>query len=325
MQEKIKIVMEETNCNEEQAQIVLESCNYNVSKSISKIFDLLKNIAVIKSKFYTYDNHLYGMIIVIVDINHCRNLKTRVVVTYNPNVYETADLYQDWYEYDKKLYTTRLLPGSIQDLTLDIEKKIVEEILNEHNESFFDAVKKNNITEIADILEDILRKPLKTSAINFEILSEELNLAQFRKISDKIFQQQLEFEFKEYDFNLVDHLTIDIMPVSSGGLVLKANTLLPGDEIAVIISDTRDIAQYLSGFIGGRNALGTTAIVCKVHEIVCLKDDVTITVYLAAGVIGKATILKNTLVKVVKLVKRGGFFYRIFFKFYLIFSSYLRK
>ncbi|MFH0947561.1 MAG: hypothetical protein V1833_00985 [Elusimicrobiota bacterium] len=324
MQEKIRIVMEETGCDEGQAQIALESCNYNISKSISKIFDLLKDIVVIKGKFYTYGNHLYGMIMIIVDINHRRHLRTRALVTYNPKVYET-DLQQNWCEYDKKLYTTRLMPGSIQDMTLSIEKKIVDEILDEYNESFFDAVKKNNITEVADILEDILREPLSTSAVNFEILSEELNLTQFKKISDKIFPPQTEFEFNEYDFSLVNQFTIDVMPVSSGGVILKAGVLMPGDEIAVLITDNREISQYLSGLIGGRNIFGVIAIPCKIHNITHSKNGVTLMVRLAAGVVGQATVSEDTPIKVVKWVRRSGFFNRIFFKFYLIFFKLFEK
>ena len=323
MQEKIRIVMEETGCDEGQAQIALESCNYNISKSISKIFDLLKDIVVVKGKFYTYGNHLYGMIMIIVDINHRRHLRTRALVTYNPKVYET-DLQQNWYEYDKKLYTARLLPGSIQDMTLNIEKKIAEEISDEYQESFFAAVKKNNIMEVADILEDILREPLKT-AVNFEILSEELNLTQFKKISDRVFPPQMEFEFKEYDFGLVDLLTIDVMPVAYGDLILQAGHLMPGDEIAVLINDTRDIAQYLSGLIGGRNIFGAIAIPCKIHEITHSKNGVTITVRLAAGVVGQATVSEDTPIKVVKWVGRSGFFNRIFFRFYLIFLKLFER
>ena len=323
MQEKIRIVMEETGCDEGQAQIALESCNYNISKSISKIFDLLKDIVVVKGKFYTYGNHLYGMIMIIVDINHRRHLRTRALVTYNPKVYET-DLQQNWFDFDKKLYTARLLPGSIQDMTLNIEKKIAEEISDEYQESFFAAVKKNNIMEVADILEDILREPLKT-AVNFEILSEELNLTQFKKISDRVFPPQMEFEFKEYDFGLVDLLTIDVMPVTYGDLILQAGHLMPGDEIAVLINDTRDIAQYLSGLIGGRNIFGAIAIPCKIHEITHSKNGVTITVRLAAGVVGQATVSEDTPIKVVKWVGRSGFFNRIFFRFYLIFLKLFER
>ncbi|PIU83346.1 MAG: hypothetical protein COS68_04500 [Elusimicrobia bacterium CG06_land_8_20_14_3_00_38_11] len=325
MQEKIKIVMEETGCDEGQAQIALESCNYNISKSITKIFDLLKDIVVVKGKFYTYGVHLYGMIMIIVDINHRRHLRTRALVTYNPKVYET-DLQQNWYEYDKKLYTARLLPGSMQDVTLSIEKKIVEEILDEYSESFFTAVKKNNIMEVADILEDILREPLKTSAVNFEILNEELNLTQFKKISDRIFPPQMEFEFKEYDFGLVDLLKIDVMPVAyDGDFILQAGRLMPGDEIAVLINDTREISQYLSGLIGGRNIFGAIAIPCKIHEITHSKNGVAIMVRLAAGVVGQVTVSENTPIKVVKWVSRSGFFNRMFFRFYLIFFKLFEK
>jgi len=122
MRDSIRLVMEETGCDEGQAIVALESCNYDISKSISKIFDLLRDIVVIKGKFYTFGNHLYGMLTIIVDINHQRHLRTKALVTYNPKVYET-ELLQNWYEYEKKLYTARLVSGSIPDMTLNIETK----------------------------------------------------------------------------------------------------------------------------------------------------------------------------------------------------------
>ena len=110
MKDSTRLVMEETGCDEGQAIVALESCDYNISKAISKIFDLLRDIVVLKGKFRTFENHLYGMLTVAVDIKHNRLLRTKVLVTYNPKVYET-DLSQNWYEYEKKLYTARLISG----------------------------------------------------------------------------------------------------------------------------------------------------------------------------------------------------------------------
>ncbi|MDD5686824.1 MAG: hypothetical protein PHE88_03195 [Elusimicrobia bacterium] len=321
MRDSIRLVMEETGCDEGQAIVALESCNYDISKSISKIFDLLRDIIVIKGKFYTFGNHLYGMLTIIVDINHNNHLRTKALVTYNPKVYET-DLLQNWYEYEKKLYTARLVSGSIPDMTLSIESKVVSEILDEYNKSFFSAVKEKNIMEVADILEDILREPLRTAAVNFEISLEELNLSQFKKISDRNPPQQIEFEFNEYNFNFTDPLSIDVETIPNAVPSIKAGALLSGDEIFVIINDKRDIAQYLSGLLGGRNAYRPIMIPSKIQEIKKVKDDLIITVRLAAGVVGKAVVPENLTVKILSLVGRKGFFKRLFFRFYLIFSDF---
>lgn len=320
MQDSIRLVMEETGCDEGQAVLALESCNYDISKSISKIFDLLKDIIVIKTKFYTFGHHLYGMLTIIIDINHHSHLRTKALITYNPKVYET-DLSQNWYEYERKLYTSRLVSGSIPEVTLNIESTVVEEILNEYNESFFSAVKEKNIMEVTDILEDILREPLKTQAINFEVLLEELNLTQFKKMPSETLPQQMEFKFKEYDFNFTDPLSLNVIPVSSGRPFVKSRVLSPGDEIFVLIDDAREIAQYLSGLLGGRNAYVPVALPSKIQDITKTKDDLTITVRLAAGVVGKMVVTEGINIKILSLVRRKGFVNRFLFKFYLIFSK----
>jgi len=176
--------------------------------------------------------------------------------------------------------------------------------------------------EVADILEDILREPLKTAAVNFEIALEELNLSQFKKISDRNPSQQIEFEFNEYNFNFADPLSIDVVTLSDGGPSIKAGSLLSGDEIFVIINDNRDIAQYLSGLLGGKNAYKLVAIPSRIQEIKKLKNNLTITVRLAAGVIGKTVVPENTTVKILFLVKRKDWFNRFFFRFYLIYSDF---
>src|SRR3989339_444541 len=301
MRDSVRIVMEETGCDEGQAILALESCNYVISKSISKIFDLLKNIVVVKSKFYTFGTHLYGMISIIVDINHNRHLRTKALVTYNPTTYE-IDLSQNWYEYEKRLYTARLISGSIPDVSLDIESKVVTEILDEYKQSFFSAVKEKNIMEIADIMEDILREPLRTHAVNFEILLEELNLSQFKKISDRNLPQQMELEFNEYNLNFTEPLTID--------------------EIPILINDGRDIAQYLSGLLGGRDVYRPVAIPSKIQEIIKSKNRLVIIVRLAAGVIGRAIVNENEEIKILYLVRRKIFVNRLLLRFYLLFSKF---
>ena len=321
MRDSVRIVMEETGCDEGQAVLALESCNYVISKSISKIFDLLKDIIVVKSKFYTFGNHLYGMISIIVDINHNRHLRTKALVTYNPTTYE-IDLSQNWYEYEKRLYTARLISGSIPDVSLDIESKVVTEILDEYKQSFFSAVKEKNIMEIADIMEDILREPLRTHAVNFEILLEELNLSQFKKISDRNLPQQMELEFNEYNLNFTEPLTIDVIPISGNSPSIKAKALLPGDEIHVLINDGRDIAQYLSGLLGGRDVYRPVAIPSKIQEIIKSKNRLVIIDRLAAGVIGRAIVNENEEIKILYLVRRKIFVNRLLLRFYLLFSKF---
>jgi len=324
MKDNIRLVMEETGCDEGQAIVALESCDYNISKAISKIFDLLRDIVVLKGKFRTFENHLYGMLTIAVDIKHNRLLRTKVLVTYNPKVYET-DLSQNWYEYEKKLYTARLISGSIPDTTLNLENTIVNKVTGEYKDSFFSAIKENNIMETVDILEDILTGVIKTQSINFEISSEHLNLSQFKKISDQDFRQQMEFNFIHFNLGNSEPLLIDVLPLSDGNPSIKAGSLLPGDEIFVFINDQRDIARYLSGLLGGRNASGNVALPAKVQSVVRDNSGANIVVRLAIGVIGRTVMPEKIPIKVLSLVRRKGIVNYLIFNFYLILSRIMEK
>ena len=324
MKDSIRLVMEETGCDEGQAIVALESCDYNISKAISKIFDLLRDIVVLKGKFRTFENHLYGTLTIAVDIKHNRLLRTKVLVTYNPRVYET-DLSQNWYEYEKKLYTARLISGSIPDTTLNLENTLVNRISGEYKESFFSAIKEKNVFETVDLLEDIVTGVIKTQSVNFEIATEHLNLAQFKKISDQDFQQQMEFNFIRFNLGNSETLSIDVLPLSDGTPSVRAGSLLPGDEIFVFINDHRDIAKYLSGLLGGRSPSGNVPLPSKVQEVVRDNDGVKITVRLAIGVIGRTTMPEKIPIKVLSLARRRGVFNFLAFNFYLFVSRAFQK
>jgi hypothetical protein len=316
--------MEETGCDEGQAIVALESCNYDIAKSISKIFDVLRDIVVLKGKFRTFENHLFGMLTITADINRRDLLRTKVLVTYNPKVYET-DISQNWYEYEKMLYTARLISGSIPDITLNIENVIMNELGGEYKGSFFSAIEDDNRTEIVDILEDILTRLIKTSSIDFDISSERLNMTQFRKISNHGQQMQTEFNFVNYKLNLSEPLSMEVKPLFTGKDGVRASLLSPGDDIFVYISDKRDIARYISGLLGGRMPAGDVAIPCKIQETARKNKEVEITVRLAIGVVGKAVVPERSLVKALSAVGREGLVKYALYNFYLIFVKFFEK
>lgn len=323
MRDAVRLVMEETGCDEGQAIVALESCNYNVQKSISKIFDLLRDIVVLKGKFRTSDNNLYGMLTITTDIKHNRLLRTKILVTYNPSIYET-DIDQNWYEYEKKLYTARLISGSIPDITLQSENLISGKLGVEYRDSFFKAVKDNNIVEIVDLLKDILMSSITAGSINFVIATEHLNMSQFRKISE-LGRQQMEFNFVNYNLNMPNPLSIEVVPLTEGRPSILASSLIPGDEIFVYVSDCRDIAQYISGLLGGKSPHSNIPIPSKIQEVYREKEGIRIMVRMAIGVIGVTIVPEKMPIKICTLVRGRGIINYVQLKFYLIFSEIFEK
>ncbi len=67
MDEKILILMEETSCEQAEAELALELANYDLEKAIRTIRSILRNIIVIKGKFIIAENNLYGLFIMILN------------------------------------------------------------------------------------------------------------------------------------------------------------------------------------------------------------------------------------------------------------------
>src|ERR1041384_2732283 len=111
IQDKIHLLMEETGCDQGEAELAMTSAGYDLEKAIRTIGVLLRNIVVVKGKFLLPGKNLYGLIILIADTKRQSLFRIRAVVSYNPALYETP-LETDWYDFEKGLYAFRLWEGA---------------------------------------------------------------------------------------------------------------------------------------------------------------------------------------------------------------------
>src|SRR5438105_117543 len=111
MDDKIRLLMEETGCDRGEAELALTVVGYDLERAISTIPSLLRHIVVLKAKFHVPTANLYGLFLIIADTKRKKLFRVKAVASYNPSLYET-DITQDWYDFERKLYGFRLLEGA---------------------------------------------------------------------------------------------------------------------------------------------------------------------------------------------------------------------
>src|SRR5439155_6607012 len=98
--------MEETGCDQGEAELALEMCGYRVEEAVKTIARLLRNIVVIKGKFMHPDSSQFGLFLIILNIKALDLLRCRAVLSFNPEVYSVG-LEKGWFEFEKFLYGCR--------------------------------------------------------------------------------------------------------------------------------------------------------------------------------------------------------------------------
>ncbi|NIM02782.1 hypothetical protein GTN66_01320 [bacterium] len=305
MRENVKILMEETGCDEGQAELALHSTGDNLEKAIKSIDLLLKYIVVIKGKFICSQTNVYGQFIVISHLNQKRVVRLSAIVTYDPGIYEGA-LDCKWRDFEKRLYADRLSEGCAHELIQKLEQNLNWQIASDYRKSFFQNLKDRNYEEITAILQSIVGKSLEDSQLKVEMNVEELNLNQFKFPQESTILS--EGEVKPY-------LNETQEPVSrkEGAIVLKTELvtdtssssveiekLKKNDLILVKILDSRDIAKYLSRLLGGCKGEEVVPLSTIVEEVRTEGERWAVRTRFSPGILGETLVEKKTKVRRLK-------------------------
>lgn len=300
MKDKIQLVIEETGCDEEQAKLILESTHNDVSKAIRIIDSLLKNIVAIKGKFKCESKNIYGLFLLITDIRQKTLVRVGALVTYNPAVYE-SDLGIHWHDFEKQLYALRLGEGSIQDLTQNLQHCFQTRLTGDENKSFYQYLRNLETREIETILLSEIKMVTDDQEVAFNTSLEQLNLAQFKELrkeaegGDDFGEPYYEKE-KEKDSTIT--LKIELVLNSSQGVVSK--NLRKGDLILAKIVDLRDIAQYLSKLLGGKQQDEIIPLAVPVDNVEIKEGRVIVKTRFSPGIMGKDVLALEDKVEVIK-------------------------
>jgi len=321
MREDVKILMEETGCDEGQAELILHSTGNNLEKAIKSINLLLKYIVIIKGKFICNQTNVYGQFIVIGHLNQKRIVRSGALATYDPSIYE-EQLDSKWRDFEKRFYAHRLSDGCLHELTQKLEQNLNWQIASDYRKSFFQNLKDRNYEEIIGILGAIISKSLEDAQVKVEMAVEELNLSQFKfpqestitpeaGVKPSLNQAGESVNRKESTIVLRTELVTDASSSS-----VEIEKLRKNDLILVKILDSRDIAQYLSRLLGGCKGEEVTPLSTIVEEVRQQGNQWAVRTRFSPGIVGEALEEKRTRVRRLKAqkftIEKKKFLLRIF-------------
>ena len=279
--------MEETDCDQGEAELALELAENDLEKAIKTIGSILKQIFAIKGKFFLPSRNLYGLFLIVLNTKTQSVLRLHTVVSYNPNLYENSAA-MDWFAYEKLVFYYRLDSGSIPDFTQEIEQKLKSFISS--NKELFSRTDAQNI-------HSILKGFFAPDDVDITVVTEELNLAQFRQLPHSDTDTNKKVVSQDKDASAV-RLQVDIIQDASGKDISR---LGEGEVILTKISDTRDIAHYLANLIGGRREGAMVPLPAVVKKVSMQSlDSFKVQVYYAPGIVGEGLIGRGTLIKIIE-------------------------
>jgi hypothetical protein len=282
----LKLLMEETGCEQNEAELALALSNNNLEKAISTIGFLLKFVTIFKIKLIFQKENIYGLIHIAINMKTSDILRFSMIFSHNPEIYEISSNL-DWFSFEKAIFSARLDTGAMESYTQKIEENLKPYVQH--------AIKEIISFSSNEIL-TIIKNFFNPINVKIEIVSEELNLIQFKKLPDHNLKQDL-ISFMEYDLGFVK-LNVKILEDNEKGK--PAKKILEGDNLVSMIIDKRDIAHYLTHLISGMENGNMIPIPAIVKKVSFKNDDVEIHLYYASSIVGIAKIKSNVKVKVLE-------------------------
>lgn len=281
--------MEETGCDRSEAEFALSVSDNNLEKAITAIGFLLKFITAFKIKLIFPQENIYGLIHIAVNMKTGEILRFSEVFSHNPAIYEIS-AQADWFSFEKAIFSARLDAGAMENYTQSIE---------ENFKNYTGKAIKGIPTVTAEEIKKIAESFFQPTQIKAEIVSEELNLTQYKKLPDYLSKQN-EISFTGYELGFIK-LDAEILEDLNGKPVRK---IAEGDTVLSLITDERDIAHYLAHLIGGRKDGVMIPLPAAVKKITSKNNDFEIHLNYTPSVTGLAKIKGDAFLKVLETKNR---------------------
>lgn len=299
--DKIQLLMEEASCDRAEAELAMSLVGFDLEKAIRTIGTLLRHIVVVKGKFVETTQSLHGLLILIADTRREHFIRARAVVSCNPALYETV-LEQHWFEFERCIYAARLGEGALQHVSQDLERSYVDR-LEARRADFFSALKSSDERDLSGVLNDGLFGSFH-HGVQSHFIPEVIDWNQFRRFplkgDDRALAEapppegDIAKESRPHSAN--ETLRIHLALVADeGGTPLSE--VREGDQLSVLLSDSRDIAHYLAKLLGALNENGPHPFEAPVETIQKERGRVRLYVRLSAGILGVAEAPEGFLVR----------------------------
>lgn len=286
MLEKIRLLMEETGCEQGEAELALELSGNDLEKAIKTIGTILRHITALKGKFFFPAKNLYGLFVIVVNTKTQEILRLSTVVSYNPGLYENAPE-MDWYAFEKLVFSYRLDSGSLPDFTQDVEQKLQSYLIAQKH-----ILVKCDQKEVSELLSAFFYP----DAVTIALCVEELNLTQFRRLPGGEEAAAAPVVHHDSEPGTV-WLEVTMIEDKNGR---EAGKLTEGDVILTQITDGRDIAHYLAHLIGGKKEGSMVPLPAVVRKVVVNAGEAEVQVHYAPGIVGDAHVDPAMIVKLLE-------------------------
>ncbi|MDR0820360.1 MAG: hypothetical protein LBN19_02410 [Endomicrobium sp.] len=282
--DQLQLLIEETGCEQAEAEIALSLSSNNIEKAIYTIGLLLKFITVFKIRLIFPKESIYGLIHIAVNMKTHDILRFSMIFSHNPVIYEIS-VNIDWFSFEKAIFSARLGAGAMENYTQKIEEN-----LKLHTQQ---SIKEIRVSK--EEISTIIKTFFHPATVEMEIVNEELNLTQFKKLPDYNTQQN-EISFAGYDLGFVK-LDVKILEDPSGKPTEK---IAENDTVLSLITDKRDIAHYLAHLTGGRKSGIMIPLPAMVKKIYSKNNDFEIHLHYAPSITGLAKIKSGIKLKVLE-------------------------
>lgn len=289
--DKIHLLMEETGCDQGEAELALASAGYDLEKAVRTIAVLLRHIVVLKGKFQSTGSGLYGLLVAIADTRRSLVIRVRAVVSYDPSLYET-DLAGDWYDVEKSLYAFRLGEGALQQVSQDLERLFGERWGTAEGARFHAWLREAQTDRIVENAQRLISAYFSGEQATVRFVREELNLDQYRRVRREDLSMAPAAAPPAGE-NLALEVSLEGAP--SG---IPAGEVAPGDTVYALLTDERDIAQYVSKLLGGRSAGTLKSLPAPVEEVTRDADTLRFQIRLSGSILGLCSVPAGNLLRV---------------------------
>ncbi|MDR2192576.1 MAG: hypothetical protein LBO62_06840 [Endomicrobium sp.] len=288
--EQIQLLMTETGCEQREAELALSLAGGDIEKAITKLGVLLKYITAFKIKLILPAENIYGLMQIAVNMKTAEILRSSAVLSHNPSVYEIS-AQQDWFSFEKAIFSARLDPGAMEIYTQSVEENFSNYVKN--------AVK--DLPQISSVqISGIINKFFSPKPAEIETTSEELSVSQFKKLPgfDKLKRDAV---FTGYDLGFVQ-LDAEILEDANGK---PAEKISEGDAVLSLITDQRDIAHYIANLIGAKKGASMIPFASSVKKVLTAQDGICeIHLTFAPSITGLVKIKNDKLLKVLESKNR---------------------
>lgn len=213
------------------------------------------NFKILKFKLAWLKKHLYLCGFVIADIKSNSILRTCIVVSYNPAVFE-IDISEEIKKIETLIYRYKLEEGNSQDLA----KKIVLQ-LYKTEEKVSEAIQKEKLDVIKEILCKILNiEDDKEYKLHWKV--------EFLK-HEQLIKESLEKSNMDIAINKVssEKFFIKSKPVRDNKKGITVDKIKPKSELLFELVDTREIAKHIMRILFSKNVKEFYAKVIEIKQV----------------------------------------------------------